>query len=429
MSLGQMAKKVRAKEVWIDGSFRNNKTAYAIYYGSTLDNTAGVLSKRNKQTNNRGEMTALMISLVQTLDNKEITIFTDSKYVQDIGIKIIKDNKIAGDKNWDLIQVVRTLIRIREQKGFSTKIEHVNSHLLDKGAERKVKNFQRKLSDMKRKYGNRWQEILTGNQKADRLAEVALYCEQVEGNFSNTENKTWLLKLDKKIFDNLEGIADKFYEKRIKEHKTKYKEVLVWKLYNEDIDWRLSKSIFTSIHARNHQTQLTAFKTLFNKWKTRVAVQENEQMRLSGYNAAIYNTSACPFQCQQQEDAVHLLKCSANIKSLKKVARKILLVVNRNLGKQKKSICHADFFPSFYWPIDNSKYDITAYSNTFQQLSKTNPIIALSGLVPNTLRDTLTELGITKRRLNSTVHQIMAVIAASTKDRWSKRCRKLFAKC
>ena len=148
-----------ASEVWVNGSFKNDVSSYAIFYGNQ-GYSSGVLPKKMKQSNNRGELTAACLGLIQTKFSESVTFYTDSQYMYDIANCIIKNRNIPRRKylqNRDIIDVIKSLIDWKLMNGKTVMFKHVNSHLLDKNAKRKVKNYDKKIVRMKRMYGNDWE--------------------------------------------------------------------------------------------------------------------------------------------------------------------------------------------------------------------------------------------------------------------------------
>jgi len=114
---------------------------------------------------------------------------------------------------------------------------------------------------------------------------------------------------------------------------------------------------------------------------------------------------------------------------MKKIPRKIINVINNTKQKPGKNESKGkiDFFPSFYWPEKSDKYDLHAYALPLQNLAKTDPLITLSGLVPETLTAALTEVKVPKRKMQVVIQKIFSIISRNTFNRWKSRCRKLYS--
>ena len=134
-----------SKEIWIDGSFENNKTSFAILFDNG-EFIYDILPKLNKQSNNRGELMAFLIALLTIKEEMNIKIYTDNSYVKFINDKILQNN-LNVETNWDIINEIKDTLTEKIKKNYSINVIHVNSHLLEKN--KKIKNKERKIKEMK----------------------------------------------------------------------------------------------------------------------------------------------------------------------------------------------------------------------------------------------------------------------------------------
>ena len=161
IGLKEKIKQINSNEIWIDGSFENNKTSYATLFDNGKYNNDN-LPALNKQSNNRGELTAFLMVLWMTREVKMIKIYTDSSYVKYIFDKV-QDNKLNKENNLDIINEIKMIINDRNKKEHIVKIIHINSHLLD--GNKNIKNKEKKIENMKNILGNEYNKILEGNKK------------------------------------------------------------------------------------------------------------------------------------------------------------------------------------------------------------------------------------------------------------------------
>jgi exonuclease III/ribonuclease HI len=120
------------------------------------------------------EIQAIAKALQVTAETQEINIYTDSTGAIN-AISSFEELSVSQQlklPHFPSLKQVIDLISTRSDKGFSTNIHHVNSHLLDK---HKPQNYEKKLCNMIEKYKHRTSYILQGNQKADKLASKTLH--------------------------------------------------------------------------------------------------------------------------------------------------------------------------------------------------------------------------------------------------------------
>ena len=225
IGLTDKIRQIEAEEVWNRWSFRNEVSSYGIYYGNDYY-SSGVLPKKMKQSNNRGELMVVCLGLTQTKGNNSVTFYTDSQYTYEIANWILRDKDIPRTKylkNRDIIDAIKLVIDWRTSKSKKTAFQHVNSHLLDSNAKIKVKKYDKKLGRMKALYGDDCERILKGNQRADRLTEQALSNMQPVGFVVNSQNRKWLIWDHKNLFDDMDGFMENTLVKRAEEHRVDIK--------------------------------------------------------------------------------------------------------------------------------------------------------------------------------------------------------------
>ena len=320
-------------EIWIDGSFENNKTSYAILFDSGKY-VRGLLPSMNKQSNNRGELTAFLLAIWMTRESGLNKIYTDSTYVKYVFDKI-QQNEMDKESNWDLIEEIKTIILERNKKNQKIEVIHINSHLLDK--DKKIKNKEKKISDMKNRLGYEFERILGRNKEVDKLAKEAIKFKEYDGFFINTYGKDWCMKYQKTYYDNINEIKEEFVRQQEKYHNDNYNNNSLNKFKNEEIDWKLNTKLYHSLKFSFHKTQRFNFKLLFNKLKTRDTVNKNVLMRERITDLSKYVSNGCIF-CDEIETIEHFLTCKKNINKLKNIPRVILKVINEAGKKFNKKI-------------------------------------------------------------------------------------------
>lgn len=309
--------------------------------------------------------------------------------------------------------------------GYETKVLHVNSHLLDRDTERKVRNYQKKLNRMKEILGNDWERILRGNQEVDRIAENALQQFRPIGWIIDTKGNGNFIKMGRFICQDISEVSMSLEARSLMLHKAKYKEAVIrhWE-DNRKVDWVMSDVVYRSIRWFNHKGHCTSFKSLFNKWKTRHEVRNNEFMRKIIKDSSKYDSDLCPY-CMVREDVFHMLSCEGTNKYLKNVPRKVLKIVNEARKEADKYARNLDFFPAFYG--GGKKKDLSSYAVQLQKLQQVDPLIALSGLVPAGLVEALLPVKVPKRKVKIVVERIVSTIAEAVRKKWKGRCAKLYS--
>ena len=233
-------KKRDAKEIWIDGSFEKDKTSYAILFDSN-ESVSDILPSLNKQSNNRGELTAFLIAIWMTRDVTLNKIYTDSSYVKYIFDKI-QINDINKEKNLDIIEEIKKIVIEQINRKHVINVIHINSHLLDKNKE--VKNKNKKIEDMKNKLGNEFNRILGKNKEVDKLAQKALKFKRYDGFFINSNGRDWNMKYQKKYYDSIQDIKQLILDKQEQSHNDNYYNIPIRKLKREEIDWKASTKLY-----------------------------------------------------------------------------------------------------------------------------------------------------------------------------------------
>ena len=403
------------KEVWIDGSFENNKTSFAILFDNG-EYIQDILPKLNKQSNNRGELMAFLITLLSIEDEINVKIYTDSSYVKFINDKIIQ-NDLDIEINWDLISEIKEVLTEKIKKKSIINVIHINSHLLEKN--KNIKNKEKKIKEMKEKLGEEYERILKGNQKVDILASKALKFRKYDGFFINTYRTEWCICHQKTCYDNIEDIKHIFTNQHEHLHDTKYHNNILKKYKNKEIDWTLNNKFYRSLKFSFHKSHIFNFKILFNKLKTREVVNTNENIKKRVNDLNKYNSSNCVL-CEHLETIEHFLTCNLNINKLKSLPRLILKIINNASTKFNKKV-KISYFPSFYWPGDKFKKYLKQ-----ENLDEIDPVMTLSGLIPLQLRKKFKELGFNNRESNYITLKIMKEISETNQKRWKKRCELLF---
>ena len=213
---------------------------------------------RSKQSNNRGELTAVQITLAQTIINHQITIYTDSQYAHDVVLQLTQSRTLNHRnlrENRDIICNIQQLILCRLNSGLSTVVRHVNSHLLDKGAKHRVKNWSTKMTRMKSVFGDQWERILKGNQTVDKLAELSLMISQVPGFITNSIQAKYVMRYQGIIHECCQSLSESFKAKKLKEYKNAYKDLPLWQLENKEVDWNATRKVYQSLNYNCHISQ------------------------------------------------------------------------------------------------------------------------------------------------------------------------------
>ena len=379
--------KVKVDKIWTDGSEKEGRVAYSVY--SSKHVTSGVLPEKFGLTNNRGELLAAIIGLIQTSTMPNTDIYTDSSYTKDLFDKIISNSVLPLD-NADLIKTLKSWVHRRLSLGHEIKMTHINSHLLDKDAARKVKHYQRKLTSMKGTLGDQFKQILAGNVHADRAANEAVTKEAVPGFFANTTDSQWLLCFGEKSFSNsVDILKDSIRKRNESNHSVKYSSCLKWRIDPQQVNWTATAKLYQSLRFSNSKTQSIGFKIRYNKYKTLEAFSNNCQMqwRVPDNKKRKYEQSGCPFD-GVSETIEHVIRCPNTVKPMKKVASKILKVLN-SARKGNKKLSKLQFFPDFFWAWPNRQ---TVHSSAnVTNLQAVDTLVALTGLVPKWLTQTLQE--------------------------------------
>jgi ribonuclease HI len=191
---------------------------------------------------------AAIIALNQALFENDFTIYTDSEYVR-IGFKKIINNKRTqkiGAKNDDLWLIADSIIEERQQKDQITKVEHVNSHLLDKNAIEKVKNFENKWNDMCYKFKEDVIRILKGNLKADRMAkEMQKDNVNCLGMQVNDTAMKWVIADKDMFWNSIPDFFDWWKSKYKKIYRSKYISEFKWS--DDKYDRISTKRLYSSL--------------------------------------------------------------------------------------------------------------------------------------------------------------------------------------
>ena len=415
IGLKEKIKHINSHEIWIDGSYEDNKTSYTTLFDNGNYNN-DILPISNKQSNNRGELTAFLIALWMTREVKMIKIYTDSSYVKYIFDRI-QENEFNKEINLDIINEIKGIINDRNNKKHIIKVLHINSHLLDEN--KKIKNKEKKIENMKSKLGKDYKKILEGNKKVDKLAQHAIKKKKYNGYFVNTYGKNWNIVYQKKYYDNIKDIKQLLIDKQEQLHNDKYYQCNIRKLKKEKIDWNANKKIYRSLKFSFHKTQLLNFKILFNKLKTREIVNSNEFIKRGIKDSSKYLTNKCVF-CDKIETIEHFLICEKNINKLKNIPRKVVKIINK-AGEKFNKKTNINYFPSFYWP--GKVFE--KYKD--RNMKDTKPIIALAGLVPIQLKQELKELEFNNRESDYIILKIMKKLGKTNHKQWIKRCSTLFS--
>lgn len=181
--------------VYIDGSCINNgsphaKAGYGVYF-SKDDERNEYARVEGKQTNNTGELTAIIRALEilckEREEKRQINIYTDSEYVMkcagSYGDKLFKNDwKTSTDKVPPNCKLLQKLYGLYKPFKKYIKLIHIKAHT----------NFQ--------------DEHSLGNEEADRLANLAV------GNTKSAESS------DIKQDDCDGGFIDSFVRKEEKKH-------------------------------------------------------------------------------------------------------------------------------------------------------------------------------------------------------------------
>jgi hypothetical protein len=157
--------------VWTDGSRVNGAAGYGVFFGK--DNGANLAARVvGDQTSDNAERLAVLHALESTLGEEKICIVTDNESVQ----MLLRN--AAGNAHCRTAKVRRAverrivaLVKHRIGLGFSTRCEHVYSHLPEKRRARKLDvAWQSRLRIQMDKWGGAFRLIVRGNEEADRLA-------------------------------------------------------------------------------------------------------------------------------------------------------------------------------------------------------------------------------------------------------------------
>ena len=166
-------------EAFTDGSLLTennlNKSGWGVFFE---DNHPLNQSCSNVGINSvfQGELNAILFVLLNTPLNKNIRIYSDSQSAISLMESIIfhiKNNfryKSSFSYRWTINSITNNLIT-RFKKNSIVELYHIYSHI-----EEKIKlnnaDLTRKIFEQKRLYGSRFNDIVYGNEKADKLAKL-----------------------------------------------------------------------------------------------------------------------------------------------------------------------------------------------------------------------------------------------------------------
>lgn len=153
--------------VWTDGSCTNGAAGLGVFFGQ--DNGANLAARAvGDQTSNNAERQAALHALEATLEEEKICIITDNESMQ-----LLLQGAVAGrpKARRAVEHCIVALVRLRAEKGYSTRCEHVYSHLPEKMHTHKMDEaWQAHLRKQKAMWGTAFRIIVKGNEEADRLA-------------------------------------------------------------------------------------------------------------------------------------------------------------------------------------------------------------------------------------------------------------------
>jgi ribonuclease HI len=170
-------------QAWTDGSAdETTKTVgYGVYWGRAhpLNYTRRTIFETN--TNNTAELTAVLHVVSALPRSADVVIYTDSQVTIQV-VKTLKKNlanpqalhSLTRKDSVATARVKRALFAVlveRRDRGASTELHHVYSHLLDGDGKMDNKERNKKMTEMMGTYGAQHvMQILRGNKCADELA-------------------------------------------------------------------------------------------------------------------------------------------------------------------------------------------------------------------------------------------------------------------
>jgi hypothetical protein len=162
--------------VWTDGSVKDDITKSAVYFNKKNPHNT-VITVPGQPISQVAEAHGIELALYLTPTNTSLIIFTDSKST----IDAIMNFKSWSHKRKQQSPILSCLTRITNQLALrtshhtTTNFEHVPSHIQTKyNAAKKqgrqaYKKHLNKIAKYKRHFGELWQIVINGNEKADEL--------------------------------------------------------------------------------------------------------------------------------------------------------------------------------------------------------------------------------------------------------------------
>ena len=260
------------KCIFTDASADEISTGYGIY-----SSPKSPFNKREClpfSSNNRAETFAVLQAIRRLPLGLKIKIFTDSKITTQ---RIISTNKSEILKKGDAELGLEIQARINNYKlnGGDIVIEHIFSHLQENSLDEKKKLH---LQELKNRYPNNWEDIIKGNDLADKIAKKArryhpsfkyppsiygsrLILQTVQGEIYQSGNLH-------KMKERLQFEQRKFYKKE------KPNQRPLFALEEQKFTQKYDKQLMKKDDHKNAYLQNFMFKVKYNKLLTKSNVRD-----------------------------------------------------------------------------------------------------------------------------------------------------------
>jgi len=236
--------------IFTDGSLIEQRAGAGVFFGKDNALNTGI-RVNGEQEVMAGELLAIDYA-IEKGPIKNILIITNNKAT----IQMIENakegwikQKESKTKHRSTIQRLVKNIKEREGKGHKINIQHIYSHIEEKltqGTEEENKQWEQKIEQMKKTYGENWELCMQGNQKANYLAkEATKQKKENQSIYKGTDEVIILNKerevLETNIYKHIQTISENEMKDKLW---AKKKRGEAWR--SGEIDQKISTSITES---------------------------------------------------------------------------------------------------------------------------------------------------------------------------------------